>query len=674
MGRRREAPHSGPARSRRGPPVTGSSRLGGALALDVPPAGELGLPPTWPDRMRKDARRIEWRCGRALLFAADGIDWAADERNLVAVVGGLRVPEEGDDRAVPSESAACFYSAAELLARGIATGRGIAGDRISGAGLVVAIDLLEPRVAAYSTILSMHPLIWSDLDGGFCAASEPRLILPLLSRVEIDHRAVCSHLLFRSVPGEVTYLEGVHRLYPGRVLRWHAGRGEGAGHVEVETIRTLRDLADERSRFDRIDKASLDWLDGRMTSSTAAWIDEAWRRGVEVGNLLSGGLDSSLVQAWMVESRGGRAARSYSFAFTAPSFQFEVENARRASRLTGSRHHAPTLDEEGYLELLERSVEALGEPTVYNEAWPGHLALAEHLAAANDAPGLLFSGFGADTLHGVSELQTVVRWQRLQRTPRRREVLEAHRSRLEKEGRWDWIDALDMRADPRSLRDPHSYDAIAGEVDLLAPLFGEEALFVAFEARRELERRQFASPDLHESMQVMDLLSAGWDPTLAVGRLYAAAGIDVVQIYLDQEAVAAPFAFDSGIRFLRPMGPWSHRVKPLQQELLIRRGCEALVGGAKGGTSFNDEVWQWLTVGCLAERVRSIDQPWFPRSALEHFTSSPSDALWNVLTFDIFERRVVEPAAREAARPWRAQYPLPSGASLSAGGSPSILL
>ena len=632
--------------------MSATPRLGGALAIDCPVDGRLALPPSWPERMRRDALAIDWggqgAGSRSMLFAPDGIDWAADSENLVAIVGGLRKPgsPNGD-----------FYTAEELLELKIASGRGIRTDRISGAGLVVAIDRREPRLAAYSTILSMHPLTWSTMEGTFCAASEPRFLQPLLPRVEIDPRAVCSHLLFRSVPGETTYLDGVHRLYPGRLLRWHDGE------VDVRTACRLRRLAEDEPRFERIDDDSLDWLDEAMSSSTAAWIDEAWRRGMEVGNLLSGGLDSSLVQAWMVEQRGRRAARSYSFAFTAPSFQFEVENAKRASRLTGSEHLAPTLDENGYLELLERSVEVLAEPTVYNEAWPGHLALAEHLVAEGGGPGLLFSGFGADTLHGVSELQTVVRWQRLQRSPRRREILEAHRERLEKRpDGWQWLEVLDMQGDPRSLRDPYSYDAIAGEVDLLAPLFGEEALFAAFEARRDLERRQFESTDLHESMQVMDLLSAGWDPTLAVGRLYAAAGIDVVQIYLDQDAIAAPFAFDAGIRFLRPRGPWSHRVKPLQQELLIRRGCGELIGGAKGGTSFNDEVWQWLTDGCLADRVQAIDQPWFPASALEGFTSSPSDALWNVLTWDIFERRVVE-TAREAGS-WRESHPLPTSSRL----------
>lgn len=627
--------------------MTEPRRLGGGLALDSPADGRLGLPPAWPERIRRQASTIEWCCGRQLLFAPDGIDIAVDEQCLVAVVGGLR------------DVGGQFLSASELLQRGLVSGRGIRADEIAGAGLAIGVDLREPRIAAYSTILSMHPLNWCSVPGeGFSAASEPGLLLPLLPRVEIDPRAVPSHLLFRSVPGDVTYLEGVDRLYPGNVLLWHDG------DVTVRAARSLRELVDDPPRFDRVDHTSLDWLDERMASSTAAWVDEAWSRGFEVGNLLSGGMDSTLVQAWMVEQRGQRAARSYSFAFTAPSFQFEVENARKASRLTGSRHHAPILDEEGYLELLERSIRVLAEPTVYNEAWPGHLALAEHLVDRGEAPGLLFSGFGADTLHGVSELQTVVRWQRLQRSPRRREILEAHRARLERDpDGWQWLDVLDMDDDPRSLRDPYAYDAIAGEVDLLAPLLGEDALYDALQARRAIERRQFGSSDLHESMQVMDLLSAGWDPTLAVGRLYACVGIDVVQIYMDQDTIAAPFAFDPSIRFLRPRGPWSRRVKPLQQELLMRRGCDSLLGGAKGGTSFNDEAWQWLTEGCLAERVRAIDQPWFPATALDRFTVSPSDALWNVLTLDIFERSVVEPAARLAETPWRHRHPVSQGSS-----------
>ncbi len=619
-----------------------SARLGGALAIEVRRDGRLALPEKWPQRLRHGAQRISWGPRGQVLFAPDDIDWARDERSLVAVVGGLR---NADGR---------FLSASELLTRSLATPDRIAADQIAGAGLVLAISTEEPKVTAYSTLISMHPLIWSARDGGLCAASEPRLLLPLLDEVEIDQRSVCSHLLFRSVPGELTYLQGMHRLYPGSHLSYCDGE------VTVAQVRTLRDVVDGLPHFDRIDDASLSWLDDRMSTSTAAWVDQAWRRGTEVGNLLSGGLDSSLVQAWMIEERGQRAARSYSFAFKAPSFQFEVANAEQASQLTGSRHHAPQLDEDGYLELLERSIDVLAEPTVYNEAWPGHLALAEELARDPSSPRLLFSGFGADTLHGVSELQTVVRWQRLERAPRRRQVLLDHSARLrERPSGQNWLDVLAMRSDPRSLRDPHSYDALAGEVELLAPLFGDDALFTAFSSRRQVEQDVFASSDLHESMQVMDLLTAGYDPTLAVGRLYASAGIDVVQIYLDQQTMAAPFAFDPAIRFMRPRGPWSQRIKPLQQELLTRRGLAALVGRPKGGTNFNDEVWQWLTVGCLSDRVKAIDQPWLSAAALDEFSSAPSDVLWNVLTFDIFARHVVEPAAKVARGTWREEHALP---------------
>ncbi len=423
------------------------------------------------------------------------------------------------------------------------------------------------------------------------------------------------------------------------------------GISKISQLMRVRDLSLGTPQFAKIGRRAVGWLDEQMRTMTAAWLAEARALDLPAGNLLSGGLDSSLVQAWLNELQPGVSSRSWSFTVEAESFGFEERYAREASQLLGTRHEFVTVSEAEYPDLFDRAIDALAEPTLYNEGWACQLALAERLAADPDAPRVLFAGNAADALYGIGDLKPIDRWRRLSRLRPLHRALRLTLPMLRRiPAALSWVEAIEMDADPSSFRDPTSFVSIAGELEFALPAFGEAAVARAFEERRDLEADQFASLDLFERLQMLDLVTAGYDPTLAVVRLFAARGIDVVQLYLDEAAIAAPFAFAEEVRYMRRHGPWRKRLKPLQQALLVRRGLGALTGRKKGGTNFNPDLWRWLSRGCLRERVEEIERPgWLSAAAFEELKRRPTDFLWNLLVFDTFRRRVVAPAAQRAA-------------------------
>jgi hypothetical protein len=244
----------------------------------------------------------------------------------------------------------------------------------------------------------------------------------------------------------------------------------------------------------------------------------------------------------------------------------------------------------------------------------------------------------------------IQRWLWLRRHPKRFTSLRAMLARGVDAKRWmTWMDAAGTTEDARTLRHPLSHVLLTAEPETMLPAFGGERLGRLFDELEELEGQILGSDDLMERMHVIDFLTAGYDPHLAVTRLYGSAGIDLAHPYLEQWGLASGFAFAPEVRYLWPRGPWVHRFKPLQQELLRRRGFGALVGRAKGGTTFGGELWSWLTEGTLRDRFEAIERPeWLSEPTFAAVKRAPSDFFWNLLTFDRWQKRVLRPASAAA--------------------------
>lgn len=603
----------------------------------------LSSKPEWPqrvfERLGVRPRSLSFGSAGTLFLFATGADLAESDDAVALCLGSLRSSSE-------RPGAADLLCAEQLLERRLVTPGSVDGERLRGNALVVCVDKKEPRFAAYQTLLAMPQLYYCALSrhglgDGVLASSDLPCLLRLLDRPELDEASLPLHFLFRAVPGPGTYFRGVERLYPGRLLLWR----HGSLHR-----RRLRDLrpAPSAPSFDRIDQRSVRWLEGRLTGVMDAYLRQAEASGRRPATLLSGGEDSSVLQCLIHDDPTiPRPMPTYSFAVAAPSFDFEVANARQASELLATRHHFVQVTAEDYPRLLVRAIRALGQPTLWNDCWPCMLALADDVRARVGGEHRFFCGNGADTLYGEDELFQIALAEKVRDVPPARWLLRGllrlsagFLARRSPERSYSMGAAAEMMAnrggDPARLT-PTSYVGLAGELRWAERCFGERALAEAFRRRCDLEAELLAGDSLAERVQTIDLLCAGYDSSVVQAQLFAACGEELVQFYLDEDVIRTIYAFHPAVRYRQ-----GRRVKPLQKAILERRSLRALVGRAKGGTHVNDDMFRWMTRGPLRDLVAAIEPPAFlPRSLFHEMLEKPNDFLWSLVVFDLFDRHVL---------------------------------
>jgi asparagine synthase (glutamine-hydrolysing) len=235
----------------------------------------------------------------------------------------------------------------------------------------------------------VKPLFHATLPGGGLAfASE----LSALARApgfrrELDPAALNAYLAFNSIPGPLTVYRGARKLRPGHWLTWDADTGE------IRAGRWCRPAPAPAAAVRREPAAALAAeLRGRLRDSVRAHLVA----DVQVGVLLSGGVDSSALTALAAQEAGGRV-KTFSIGFDERSFS-ELEQARLVARRYGTDHHELVVRPDA-AELLPRIVAACDEPLGDSSALPTYLV--SQLAAADVK--VVLSGEGGDELFGGYE-------------------------------------------------------------------------------------------------------------------------------------------------------------------------------------------------------------------------------------------------------------------------------
>ena len=590
-----------------------------------------------PSRLGIAPRSVDMGAAGHFYFHASCGDVAESEQAIALKLGFAR------------SSAGCSLSAQQLLHQKIVQPHSIDSNAIRGNALVACFSKVEPRFSVYQTLMALPQLYYTRLEGGILCATQITSLLSLLDQVQLNEDAIPMHFLFRLVPGPMTYFQSIQRLFPGQALSW-SDHG-----LDIRLVQDLR-FPGDGATFNRVDSTSIEALHGRMRQVMGAYLGEAQPTGHSAATLLSGGVDSSLIQLLINEQpASSEPPPSYSFAVRVPSFEFEVGYARYASRLLQTRHTFVDISPQAYPDLLTRTIETLGQPDLYNESIPCNLALAEFLASGAPDVQIFFAGQAADALNGVSEARKVALFETANRFPGSHLAFRLASALL---AAWSPSKADGLRHVAQMLADAHAAPqatnpAVTVPTDYVATgttnlqiarrCFGERVVSKCFDYRRALEAEYRDSPSVLEKIHLIDLLTAGYDPAVAVAQLFSAFRRNLVQFYLDEDVIRTTLAFKPGVRFLQGLN-----TKPLQKQILARQSLAELTLKRKGGTSFNRDLYAWMKQGQLQDMVQAIDLPGFvSQSDLHDMARRPGPFLWNLLTFDIFQKRVLKEVHNE---------------------------
>ena len=221
--------------------------------------------------------------------------------------------------------------------------------RLDGMFALAIVDTHERRLTLVRDRLGVKPLYWARAEhGGLAFASELKALraVPGL-RWRPNREALQSSLLFEYIPTPETPWRDVHKLEPGTLLE-----------VDAAGVRTRRwwtppvPVGGDGGNLERWAKS--------VYGAVQVAVMHRMQADVEVGYLLSGGLDSSFVTA-LAAARSRRPVKSFAVAVDAPGFD-EGGAARAAAAAIGTEHREARLEAADLPRLLAHLRETLDEP------------------------------------------------------------------------------------------------------------------------------------------------------------------------------------------------------------------------------------------------------------------------------------------------------------------------
>lgn len=477
-----------------------------------------------PERLGITPRTINFGPAGYFFFHTTFGDMAESEEMVALKLGSVRSPDRTP------------LSTRQLLDQKALTSDNVNPAAFRGSALLACFNKHKPEICAYQTLLVTPPLFYSRLNSGLICATDIRCLLALLDRVELHPDAYPMHLLFDVVIGPQTYFRDVWRLFPGQRLTWQ----EGA--LDVKLIQTLR-LPPDTPRIKRLTTGSIDRLYRGMSEIVGLYMDEVRASGSQAGNLLSGGVDSSTLQL-LINNHLSPSEPPLSFGYAVPeagSFEFEIEYARHASELLHTRHTYHNISAQNFPDYLIRTIQTLAQPNLYNEGEACKLALAEHLAANTPHIHYFFTAQGADGLHGMDSAKKMALFDAARPIPasslalRLAAALVAPVSHQKAHGLRDVAQMLVDAQQPRSLTAPPNHIALAVDLEQIRRLFGDETIWRLLEYRNNLEAEYLNSPTMTEKTQIIDFLTASYEPGINSVQLFTANRKRIILPFLDED-------------------------------------------------------------------------------------------------------------------------------------------
>jgi asparagine synthase (glutamine-hydrolysing) len=257
-------------------------------------------------------------------------------------------------------------------------------DHLQGMFAFALWDRAAQRLFLARDHLGVKPLYYSWDDRTLVFGSELKALLehPGVSR-ELDLNALGLYLERQFIPAPRSVYRSVRKLEAGHALV-----------VEGDAMRAWRYWVPDYSRKLELDETQAGTeLETRLRRSVEAMLIA----DVPLGSFLSGGIDSSLISALMVDV-AGRPMDTFTLGFHGATAVSEHEHAQAVARHIGSTSHVLMLHQADMLDAFERWIDAFDEPFADPAALPTMLLAQltrKHVTVALTGEGAdeVFSGY-----------------------------------------------------------------------------------------------------------------------------------------------------------------------------------------------------------------------------------------------------------------------------------------
>ena len=501
-----------------------------------------------------------------------------------------------------------------------------------GNGLVVCLGKKDPKFTAYKSILAVPQLYYYELNGDVICSDRLSCLVKLLDRIELNEDVVPMHFLFRSIPGDLTYYRHIKRMLPGQFIRWNDGK------ICEQSLQSINDF-NATYTLKGNDATSLGTLFTALDEVVGDYHIQAGNSGQSMATLLSGGVDSTIIQYLINKHEQNNNPRSFSYAVESVDFQREIQYAQTASDLLRTNHTFVSFSPEDFPGLLTRTVDILAQPPIL-ETEPSMLSIAE-FAVRDSLPYRYFiSGQGADTVFGLTYSKKLKGIQMLQQIPGSGKLLKGlgklslpftrFSNVLNKGG-----NILLAANDPDSFISPSNSIAVYGDIEIVRKCFGDEVLIKALRYRRDLAEKYLDTNHYLEKVHLIDLMTDTYELGAQRQQIFLALGKEQLHPFFDDEILQVAFAFLPDVRYIKGFRP-----KYLLKDLLTQKTNATVSKHRKGFSIFEKDLYSWMKSGPLHELVENINLPSFLNSTeFERQLKNPNYFLWILLNFDIFQKQ-----------------------------------
>lgn len=232
-------------------------------------------------------------------------------------------------------------------------------DFLNGIFAFGILDFRKKKLILARDHFGIKPLYYYVNDGRIIFSSEIKAILACdrLPR-KIDLCALNHYLSFRYVPSPQTTFQNISKIESGSYMECD---------LDDDRAPRIGNYATEKTVID-YNKSLTQWVEEYQ-----AHFEQAVKRqlisDVEVGALLSGGIDSSAVCAIAAHSLG-YPIRTYTVGFKDFPEGNEIDEASEFARYIGTRHKNVVIDEQDFASVLDEVAWFMDEPTATSSTIP----------------------------------------------------------------------------------------------------------------------------------------------------------------------------------------------------------------------------------------------------------------------------------------------------------------
>ena len=208
-------------------------------------------------------------------------------------------------------------------------------------------DVINNKLYLVRDRYGVKPLYYSITEDGIVFASEIRPI-KLLVDTKVDKQNLASLLKLRYNAAPTTLYGNISKLKPGHILEYDLQENENVINSFNKPIALNKKVSFEEAlkRYGELFEQS---------------VKRQLLSDVEVGILLSGGIDSALV-TYFAQKHSERPIKTFTVGFDVEDSSDETIDARESAKILGTEHHEVIINESDFEAVFEKCIDIIEEP------------------------------------------------------------------------------------------------------------------------------------------------------------------------------------------------------------------------------------------------------------------------------------------------------------------------